>query len=105
MGPHLLVIAGPDKGRTYALEAGQTLQVGRSQTTNTKLTDPTVSRVHCEVEWDGQKAVLINISSSGTQLNGQAVSQHTLKSGDVIRVGRCTLRFGERQKHPSSHRE
>jgi serine/threonine protein kinase len=102
MAPHLLVVAGPDKGRTFALEPGQSLQVGRSQATSTRLTDPAVSRVHCEVEWDGQKAVLINISSSGTLLNGQAVSQQTLKPGDVIRVGATDLRFQQSSSEVST---
>jgi hypothetical protein len=42
---------GQRKG--LGLSTGVPLQVGRSQATPTRLTDPTVSRVHCEVEWDG----------------------------------------------------
>jgi serine/threonine protein kinase len=93
MSAQLIVIAGPDRGRAFPLTAGQTLQVGRSQATATKLTDPTISRVHCEIEWTGDKITLINISTGGTQVNGKAVSQHELKSGDVIRLGSTELRF------------
>jgi serine/threonine protein kinase len=93
MTPRLVVSAGPDKGRFFPLVVGETLQIGRSQTTATRLTDPTMSRVHCEVEWNGTRAALINISSSGTLVNGHAVSQHDLKPGDVIRIGSTELRY------------
>ncbi len=93
MTPKLVVTAGPDKGRFFNLSPSETLQVGRSQSTATRLTDPTLSRVHCQVEWDGEHAVLINISSSDTLVNGHSVSQHELKAGDVIRVGSTELRY------------
>ena len=90
----LYVTSGPDKGRSFALTAGETLQLGRSQATATKLTDPTVSRVHCEIEFDGTNATLVNISSSGTLVNGTVVTQHELQLGDTIKLGNteCRLR-------------
>jgi serine/threonine protein kinase len=69
------------------------LQIGRSQATATKLTDPTVSRVHCEIEWDGERAVLINISTSGTYINGHSVAQQEIKPGDILRLGTTELRY------------
>jgi serine/threonine protein kinase len=91
MTPHLHITSGPDKGRFFPLVLGETLQVGRSQATATCLTDPTVSRVHCQIEWDGTRAVVINISSSGTLINGQSIAQQELKPGDVLRVGNTEL--------------
>lgn len=93
MSAQLVVTAGPDRGRSFTLTPGQTLQVGRSQATTTKLTDPTTSRVHCEVEWNGDNILLINISTAGTLVNGKPVSQHELKSGDMIRLGSTEIRF------------
>jgi serine/threonine protein kinase len=93
MPAQLYVSAGPDKGRAFLLVPGETLQVGRSQATITRLSDPTVSRVHCEVEFDGERATIINISTSGTLVNGHSVSQAVLKPGDVIRVGGTEMRF------------
>jgi pSer/pThr/pTyr-binding forkhead associated (FHA) protein len=93
----LVVVSGPDRGRSFPLLEGQTLQVGRSQATATRLSDPTASRVHCEVEWDGRKAVVINISTSGTLVNRKAVAQHDLEAGDVLRVGSSELRFQRRR--------
>jgi serine/threonine protein kinase len=93
MSPRFVVTAGPDKGRCFYLSAGETLQVGRSQSTATKLSDPSMSRVHCQVEWDGRRAILINSSTSGTLVNGHAVSQYELKPGDVIRMGATEMTF------------
>jgi serine/threonine protein kinase len=93
MSAQLVVIAGPDRGRSFPLTPGQTFQVGRSQATATKLTDPATSRVHCEIEWQGDKILLINISTAGTLVNGKAVSEHELKPGDTIRLGSTELRF------------
>src|SRR5262249_31124974 len=87
MAAQLVITAGPDKGKTFPLTPGQTLQIGRSQATATKLTDRTVSRVHCEVEWDGRRAVVHNISSRGTYLNGESVTEAELRPGDVLRLG------------------
>jgi serine/threonine protein kinase len=93
MTAHLVVVAGPDKGRSFTLTPGETVQVGRSQASTTRLTDPSVSRVHCELEWDGHRAVLINVSTAGTLVNGKPAAQQELKPGDVIRVGSSELRF------------
>jgi serine/threonine protein kinase len=91
--PLLVVTSGPDKGRTFPLTAGQTLQVGRAQNTTTKLTDPTVSRLHCEIEWDGTRAMLVNKSGGGTLVNAKPAAQQELQPGDIIRVGATELRF------------
>jgi serine/threonine protein kinase len=90
----LVVVAGPDQGRVFNLEDGQTLVVGRGQNTETKLKDPQVSRVHCQVQGDGGRAVLTDAgSTAGTLVNGKKVSEHVLKPGDVIHIGGTQLRF------------
>jgi serine/threonine protein kinase len=89
----IAIISGPDKGRSFALTAGETLQLGRSQTTATKLTDPTVSRVHCVIEFDGTEVQLVNSSSSGTLVNGQTVTQCNLQLNDVVKIGNTEFRL------------
>ena len=42
----LNVIAGPDRGRGFDLDSGQTLVVGRGEQSYTRINDPSVSRVH-----------------------------------------------------------
>jgi pSer/pThr/pTyr-binding forkhead associated (FHA) protein len=89
----IAIVSGPDKGRSFALVAGKTLQLGRSQATATKLTDPTVSRVHCEIDFDGTHAQLVNSSSSGTLVNGQPVTQHNLQLGDLVKIDNTEFRL------------
>jgi len=90
----LVVIAGPDRGNVYLLEGIETLFVGRSKDTQTKLSDPTVSRVHCEIASESDGYHLTDRgSASGTFVNGKRVTQHVLQPGDVIRIGETQLRF------------
>jgi serine/threonine protein kinase len=94
MTRRLHVTAGPDKGRAFALKPGEALLVGRSQATQTRLSDPRVSRVHCEVQVEDQQVVVIDSNSAGgTLVNGQRVAQQALRHGDVIQVGDTQLRF------------
>jgi serine/threonine protein kinase len=89
----LVVTAGPDKGRVFALQPGETLQIGRSQATATKLADASVSRVHCEIETSDSTSVLHNISSNGTLVNGRPAAEHPLTPGDLIRIGNTEMRY------------
>jgi serine/threonine protein kinase len=98
----LLVVAGPDQGQTFSLDEDQTLQVGRSQDTPTKLRDPKVSRVHGEIKVQGNKAVYINRSQNGTFINGKRTEQHDLKHGDLIQIGETQMRFQLEGAHEAS---
>jgi hypothetical protein len=52
MPSQLVVVAGPDKGRAFPLDAGAALSIGRGATSLTRLLDLAVSRGHCEVRVD-----------------------------------------------------
>jgi serine/threonine protein kinase len=95
--PRLLtIIAGPDKGRVFELKPGESFLVGRSRGTRSRLADPHVSRVHCEVQVEPERAVVIDSdSAAGTFVNGQRVAQQQLRPGDVIQVGDTQLRFDD----------
>lgn len=93
MPPQLQVVSGPDAGRIFNLSRGVPFQIGRSQATPTRLTDPSVSRVHCEVEWDGVQAILHNCSQHGTRINGELVGERLLQPNDRVRIGNTELRF------------
>jgi serine/threonine protein kinase len=93
MPAQLAVTSGPDQGKLFPLPPGETMQVGRSQATVIRLSDPAVSRVHFELEIADDKVILHNISGQGTLVNGQPAVELALKSGDVIRIGNSELRF------------
>src|SRR5438552_18608160 len=93
MAKKLVVLAGPDEGMVFTLGA-EVLLLGRSRATETHLTDPHVSRVHCQVVPEGPQHVLVDFdSASGTFVNGKEVDRHVLQSGDLIRIGATHLQY------------
>lgn len=94
MQRQLIVIAGPDKGRSFPLEDGQTLVIGRGQASQTQLSDPRVSRIHCHVQIDGGRTVLMdNGSAAGTWVRGAKIDDYELKPGDVFQLGDTQVRY------------
>ena len=90
----LMVIAGPDKGLAIPLNEEGTVRVGRSQSILTRLTDPHVSRVHCELQVAEGKVVLMDSNSAhGTFVNGKKIARQPLRAGDIIQVGATQLRY------------
>jgi serine/threonine protein kinase len=92
----LVVIAGPDKGRMFVLVPGQPLLLGRGRATETRLADPSVSRLHCELQVDGSQTVVRDSNSAGgTFVNGKRVTRRRLRPGDVLQIGDTQLRLEE----------
>ena len=90
----LVIVAGPDKGRTFPIEEGQTLAIGRGQASDTQINDPHMSRVHCRVQMDGGKVLLLDAgSSSGTFVAGQKIARQELKPGEMFQVGDTRIRY------------
>ncbi len=90
----LVVISGPDRGRTFRLDEGQTLVIGRGQASDTKINDPSMSRIHCRAMVDGGSVSVVDAgSSSGIVSNGAKVESVTLQPGDVIQLGDTKLRY------------
>ena len=94
MRGQLLVVAGPDQGRTFLLEEGQTLVVGRGQHTGTQMKDPQVSRVHCHARLAGGRLHLADAGSSmGTLVPGRRAAEHDLLPGESFQIGATHIRF------------
>ncbi len=94
MPKRLVVIAGPDKGKAWVLPAGETVLIGRSKATETRLSDPHVSRVHCQVQVEEDKMILNDFESAGgTFVNNRKIHQQEIKPGDTIRIGETQLRY------------
>ena len=90
----LVIISGPDAGRSFALEDGAALTVGRGQDTNAQLTDPHCSRQHFQLQVAEGKILLKDLgSSSGTHVNGSPASETRVGPGDVIQIGQTQLRI------------
>jgi pSer/pThr/pTyr-binding forkhead associated (FHA) protein len=93
MAKRLIVLAGPDEGRVFAMK-DEALLLGRSRATDSHLIDPLVSRVHCQVLPEGDQYVLVDFDSpGGTFVNGKRVERHMLQNGDLIRIGNTRLQY------------
>ncbi len=94
MDLHLLVVAGPDKGRAFPVHEGPDLLVGRAATAYYQLHDPQVGRNHCQVlRQEDKVTVLCNEGAGGTFVNGIKIERRTLQEGDVLKIGDTQLRF------------
>ncbi|MGI9952337.1 DUF3662 and FHA domain-containing protein [Moorellaceae bacterium AZ2] len=87
----LVVIEGPDKGRSFVLHVGKQV-LGRNPTCELFLTDEQVSRQHCQIAVEADKSILTDLGSrNGTLVNGQPVKRALLAPGDRVQIGRTVL--------------
>lgn len=68
--------------------------VGRAAECDLRLDDPSVSRRHAELRYDGRDIEVSDLgSTNGIRLNGNAVAQAVLRDGDRVDVGSTSLVF------------
>ena len=73
-----------------------TTRLGRSHTADVVLEDASVSRRHALiVRRDARSVLLDDRSLNGIQVNGQHVTEATLRHGDEILLGRIAVRYVE----------
>jgi transcriptional regulator with GAF, ATPase, and Fis domain len=90
--PLLIVLAGPARGRTMAVDGPVT--IGRDQASTLCIPDLALSRHHCRIEADSGAPILRDLDSrNGTLVNGLPVRTHRLMDGDEIRAGASALLF------------
>lgn len=89
----LFVVAGPDVGKKFVLENGQTLLIGRGQNSDTKINDPYMSRIHCRLSIDGDRISLEDSSDGNLFHQGKAVKNVLLNPGAEFKAGGTTFRY------------
>ena len=89
----LEVIEGPEEGSVFTL-LGKTVTVGRTPTCDITLSDPYVSKKHCQVVFRRDHFTVMDLGSTNrTRVNGKVFIQKNLRNGDVVRLGTTELRF------------
>ncbi len=84
-----------DGGRHFPLDR-PVINIGRRLDNQLILEDPHVSRTHAQLRVKDSRYVLFDLgSTAGTQVNGRAIRQHTLRPGDVVRIADVRLVYGE----------
>ncbi len=86
------------QAEVFPLPAGGALLVGRTSRANLVIDQPTISRLHAELQWrEGSFCVLDKGSYNGTMVNHRVLEQGesvTLDDGDVVIFGEAQLVFG-----------
>jgi len=84
---HLRVVGGPDAGATFDTRGDRTV-LGSHESADLQLTDPTVSRFHCEIVIHGGEVVVNDLGSRNrTLVNGVSVLACHLAPGFVLTLG------------------
>ncbi len=98
----LFVIQGNDQGRRFDLQ-GKITTLGRDAANPIRLRDNEVSRKHAELRpVDPDVFRLIDLgSANGTYVNGQPISETTLRGGDRLQLGQSVLLFSLGPASPS----
>ena len=80
-------------GREFALTSDRTT-IGRSQVCDIQLEEPSLSSEHARLvrSEDGWRVINL-LSTNGVFVNDEKVFSHRLDDGDVIRLGRVSLKF------------
>ncbi|MBI3072144.1 MAG: sigma 54-dependent Fis family transcriptional regulator [Deltaproteobacteria bacterium] len=85
------VVAGPDAGRR-AQVALERLTIGTHPSCNLILTDPTVSRFHCDVRFAAEGVLLSDLgSTNGTRVGNLRVKAAFVEPGAQVHVGKSTI--------------
>lgn len=90
--PSLLMISGPQIGRSYAILQDEFL-IGRASSCDIPIEDDLVSRHHCKVLLKPDGAELLDLgSTNGTLVNGRKITGTVkLSEGDQVQVGSVAI--------------
>jgi len=91
--PRLVVLSEGLTGRSHELKAEKTT-VGRVEDNTFQIPDPSVSSHHCQVILRGNDVVIRDLNSTnGTFINGQQITEATLKPSQILRLGQVEVRM------------
>ena len=89
----LCVLRGFYEGLEVPMDR-ERIVIGRGREADLTLAEPTISRQHAAIEWDGEGDVLQDLgSTNGSRLNGRREIRARLRDGDEIELGRLQVRL------------
>jgi len=91
-----LIVTSEEGERTVTI-GREPITIGRSPANTIRITDAASSRKHCMIKSSDVATVIVDMgSANGTRVNGTKIKrEQILHGGDVIRIGKTTLRFVE----------
>jgi len=92
-GPSLLGRSPPVTGRLFPLAFGRH-RIGRSESADIVLAEPSVSAHHAEIEVKADGVYLFNLlSTNGTRVNDEPINMRVLVQGDMVDFGGVRLEY------------
>src|SRR5262245_42715966 len=87
-------LTSSDGTHSFELRDGAVLVVGRAPASDIPVIDPTISRRHAEVQYDGVAVHVRDLgSSNGTFVNGTRIDAATVSTGDLVTFGKVAFRL------------
>jgi two-component system, NtrC family, sensor kinase len=91
--PSLLVVRGANVGTHYLIRETKQ-KLGRESHCDIHLEDSEASRTHAEIDFVDGDYVLRDLgSSNGTFVNGNRITEHKLRVGDRVQIGKRLMLF------------
>ena len=91
IGLVLSVLLGADEGKTFQIDK-PLMTIGRGEDRDIQLTDRSISRMHCEIEFQNGILLIRDAGSqNGIKVNGRPTQEQELHEGDQIDIGSTRL--------------
>jgi adenylate cyclase len=88
-----MFLNGVGRPWSYELKGGLN-SLGRNPTNDFRVSDPSVSSFHCEVEVTAEFVLVRDLgSTNGTFVDGQRIKEAILKPGYLLRLGSAELKL------------
>ncbi len=89
----LVVLAGMEIARKYDLDQVEVI-IGRSPKADIQVDQESVSRSHARLMVESDRVTIRDMeSTNGTWVNDRRVEEHTLRDGDLVKIGRTIFKF------------
>ena len=89
----IVILSQGMTGRTLELAVDKTT-IGRVEDNTFPILEPSVSSHHCEILLKGSDVVVRDLNSTnGTFINGEKITEATLKPGQILRLGQIEMRL------------
>ena len=96
MAVKIIVIEGPEKGKTFSFDKADRFLVGRAKKAHLRFSekDLYISRHHFLLEISSEHCYIKDLNSkNGTFINGKRITFAEVKNGDIIQIGDTTLKI------------
>ena len=94
--PVLRMVRGPQVGLEYPIDK-EVVTVGRNPECDIFLNDMTVSREHAELVSQADAIIIRDLQSfNGVWVNNRTVTQHALRPGDYVQIGKYDFVYEEK---------